>query len=71
MKRSSQEPPPSWHEIETRDRLQSIELKNDVQDTRLSRLETVSWLLGWLLLNQKMASAVVDLSTALSQRLKG
>jgi hypothetical protein len=70
-KRPSPEQPPTWHEIETRDRLQALEIATDSHGKTLSRHETVLWFLGWILFNQKLATAVVDLSTALSQRLKG
>ena len=71
MRPPSHEPPPSWHDIETRDRLQALEIKTESHGNTLSRHETVLWFLGWILFNQKLAAAVVDLSTVLSAKLKG
>jgi hypothetical protein len=61
--------PPSQQSLP--DRVVRLETTTNSHDHRISRLEVVVWLLGWLLLNQKLALALMDLSESFGDWLRG
>lgn len=62
----SQQRPASWP-----DRVVRVETTQDNHEHRITRLEVAVWLLGWLILNQKLALALMDLSEQLGDMLRG
>lgn len=53
------------------DRVVRLETTQVSHDYRISRLEVIVWLLGWLILNQKLALALMDLSDSFGDWLRG
>ena len=67
----SSRPPPPTSEHELRERVVVIETTVSDHGHHISRLEMAVWLLGWIVLNQKLALAAVTLADQLSNYLKG